>query len=63
MMRRSPWPLLVAVAVTLAVGIGAYATRDDRAVQDVPTRAMKMTGPEYVAIGDSFTAGGRIGGL
>jgi len=63
MTRRSPWPLLVAVAVTLAVGIGTYVTRDDRAVGDVPTRAVKASGPEYVAIGDSFTAGGRIGDL
>jgi lysophospholipase L1-like esterase len=60
---RSPWPLLVAVAVTIAVGVGAYVTRDDRAVQSATVRAVNSTGPEYVAIGDSFTAGGRIGAL
>jgi len=63
MMQRSPWPLLVAVAVTIAVGVGAYLTRDDRAVQSATVRAVKSNGPEYVAIGDSFTAGGRIGAL
>ncbi len=63
MMQRSPWPLLVAVAITLSVGVGTYVTRDDRAVQSAEVRAVKSTGPEYVAIGDSFTAGGRIGAL
>lgn len=58
---QSPWPLLVAVAITLIVGVGSYATRDDRAVQNTPVRPAKSTGPEYVAIGDSYTAGGRIG--
>ena len=60
---RSPWLLLVAVAVTVTVGIGAYVTREDRAVQSAAVRTVKSTGPEYVAIGDSFTAGGRIGAL
>jgi lysophospholipase L1-like esterase len=61
MMQRSPWPLLVAIAITLAVGVGSYVTRDDRAVQDSTVRPAQAHGPEYVAIGDSFTAGGRIG--
>ena len=63
MVRRSAWPLVAAVVVTITVGIGAYATRHDRAVQSGPAPAVKATGPEYVAIGDSFTAGGRIGTL
>ncbi len=63
MVRRSAWPLVAAVVVTMTVGIGTYATRHDRAVQTDPARAVKATGPEYVAIGDSFTAGGRIGAL
>jgi lysophospholipase L1-like esterase len=53
--------LLVAIAITLTVGVGSYLTRDDRAVQDTAVRPAKSTGPEYVAIGDSYTAGGRIG--
>lgn len=64
---RSPWLLLVAIAVTIAVGIGSYVTRDDRALESATGRAAKSsgtpTGPEYVAIGDSFTSGGRIGAL
>jgi lysophospholipase L1-like esterase len=63
MKERSPWPLLVAITITLTVGIGSYVTRDDRAVQNSAVRQVKSTGPEYVAIGDSFTAGGRIGTL
>jgi lysophospholipase L1-like esterase len=63
MTQRSPWPLLVAVAVTIAVGVGAYVTRDDRAVQSAAVRPVKSSGPQYVAIGDSFTSGGRIGAL
>lgn len=61
MTQRSPWPLLVAIAITLAVGVGSYVTRDERAVESSATRPAKASGPEYVAIGDSFTAGGRIG--
>jgi lysophospholipase L1-like esterase len=61
MTRRSPWPLLVAIAITVAVGVGSYVTRDDRAVNGSAVRPATANGPEYVAIGDSFTAGGRIG--
>jgi len=60
---RSPWLLLAAIAVTIAVGVGAYVTRDDRAVQNAAVRPVKSNGPQYVAIGDSFTSGGRIGAL
>jgi lysophospholipase L1-like esterase len=60
---RSPWLLLAAVAVTIAVGVGAYVTRDDRAVQNAAVRPVKSSGPQYVAIGDSFTSGGHIGTL
>jgi len=63
MEQRSPWPLLAAVAITLTVGVGSLVTRDDRAVQSSAVRPVKSTGPEYVAIGDSYTAGGRIGSL
>jgi lysophospholipase L1-like esterase len=59
---RSPWPLLIAIGVTIAVGIGSVATRDDR----VPHPPAAITpapvgGPAYVALGDSFTAGDAIG--
>ena len=62
-MTRSPWPLLIAIAVTVAIGIGSFATRDERAR---PPHARASTpavqeGPSYVAIGDSFTAGDSIG--
>lgn len=60
---RSPWPLLVAIAITVAVGLGSYTTRDERAAVSSAVPAAKSTGPEYVAIGDSYTAGGRIGSL
>jgi len=60
---RSPWPLLVAIAITLTVGVSSYVTRDDRAVQSSAVRPANSSGPEYVAIGDSYTAGGRIAAL
>lgn len=63
MRQRSPWPLLAAIAITFAVGVGSYVTRDDRDVQSSAVRPAKSGGPEYVAIGDSYTSGGRIGAL
>src|SRR4029078_8567836 len=36
---------------------------DDRAVQSAAVRPVRSSGPQYVAIGDSFTSGGRIGAL
>lgn len=61
-MTRSPLPLLLAVAVTLAVGIGSVATRDARKPHTPnPTTPTHASGPAYVAIGDSFTAGDAIG--
>jgi lysophospholipase L1-like esterase len=60
--NRSTWPLLIAIAVTLAVGIGSVATRDERRPEaPVPTSPAQADGPAYVAIGDSFTAGDAIG--
>jgi lysophospholipase L1-like esterase len=50
----------VAIAITLTVGVAAFVTRDDRVVQEA-VRPATSTGPEYVAIGDSYTAAGRIG--
>ena len=63
MKQRSPWLLLAAVAVTIAVGVGTYVTRDDRTVQNAAVRPVQSNGPQYVAIGDSFTSGGHIGAL
>jgi lysophospholipase L1-like esterase len=59
--HRSPWPLVAAIGVTVAVGIGGLVSADGRAPtnasrQDVPTPTIR-----YVAIGDSFTAGGDMG--
>jgi lysophospholipase L1-like esterase len=62
MFVRSPWPLLTAVVVTVAVGIASFTTREARAPEPV-VRPVQASGPAYVAIGDSFTAGGRIGAL
>lgn len=64
MTDRSPWPLLTAIMVTLAVGIASLATSDDRVDPGGSSvRPVRALGPAYVAIGDSFTAGGRIGSL
>jgi lysophospholipase L1-like esterase len=61
---RSPWPLLISIGLTVAIGIGSFATRDDRRPVEPPTSVPGPTsGPAYVAIGDSFTAGGAIGEL
>lgn len=67
MRSRSLWLLLGSIALTATVGITAYATRDARAPATpkppmaVPDRPAH--GPDYVAIGDSFTAGGAFGQL
>jgi lysophospholipase L1-like esterase len=64
MTDRSPWPLLTAIVVTVAVGIASFATRDERVdLGRQAVRPVRAMGPAYVAIGDSFTAGGRIGSL
>jgi lysophospholipase L1-like esterase len=61
---RSPWPLVIAIAMTVAIGIGSFATRDDRVRPESTASAPEdLSGPGYVAIGDSFTAGGAIGEL
>lgn len=64
-MTRSPWPLLVAVLVTMAIGVGSFVTRADRVAppRSPATAAVPVDGPTYVALGDSFTAGGAIGEL
>ena len=60
--RRSPWPLIAAIAVTVAVGVGGLVATDERA----PAQSARPDTPpvptvQYVAVGDSFTAGGPIG--
>jgi len=61
---RSPWPLLISIGLTVAIGIGSFATRDDRGTPESSASAPDPAGgPAYVAIGDSFTAGGAIGEL
>lgn len=62
MFDRSPWPLVAAILVTLTVGAVSLVTRDDRPSAPGPITA-NVAGPQYVAIGDSFTAGGRIKAL
>jgi len=53
---------MIAIAVTIAVGIGSVATRDDRLPQPpAATTPAHADGPAYVALGDSFTAGDGIG--
>lgn len=59
---RSPWPLLIALGITIAVGIGSVATRDSRVPRPpAATAPAQGSGPAYVALGDSFTAGDGIG--
>lgn len=55
--------LLLSISLTAVIGISAYATRDDRTTAPPAKSALAAVprGPEYVAIGDSFTAGGSIG--
>lgn len=62
---RSLWLLVLSIVLTVAVGVTAYATRDERTPPGTdPTSPQSLPlGPEYVAIGDSFTAGGPIGEL
>lgn len=57
------WLLAASVALTLVVGFTAYATRETRAPgpHDAAPAPRLVHGPDYVAIGDSFTAGGPIG--
>ena len=63
-MTRSPWPLLIAIGLTVTIGISSFVTRGDRgAPSPSPSVPADASGPEYVAIGDSFTAGGPIGEL
>lgn len=59
--RRSPWPLVAAIGVTVAVGIGGLAAGRDRAPTDGSRPQLPASTAQYVAIGDSFTAGGDIG--
>lgn len=62
--RRSPWPLIAAIGVTVAVGVGGFVGGDGpaptRAARAHPTSAPTV---QYVAVGDSFTSGGPIGTL
>jgi lysophospholipase L1-like esterase len=56
--------LLISIGLTVAIGIGSFATRDDRVKPEPSASAPEqVSGPAYVAIGDSFTAGGAIGEL
>ena len=59
--RRSPWPLLAAIGVTVAVGIGGLLATDGRSPADASRPSSPAPTVHYVAIGDSFTAGGDMG--
>lgn len=61
--RRSPWPLIAAIAVTTAIGIGGLVATKGRAPADSSRPELPSPSVRYVAIGDSFTAGGPIGTL
>ena len=62
--RRSPWPLIAAIGVTVAVGIGGLIAANGRAPADSSqSRAPAAPTVQYVAVGDSFTSGGPIGAL
>lgn len=60
-LRRSPWPLVAAIGTTLVIGITALATADSRRPPEQAAPAKPAPVGSYVAIGDSFTAGGPIG--
>lgn len=62
--RRSPWPLIAAIGVTVAFGIGGLITANGRAPAD-SSQSQRPPTPtvQYVAVGDSFTSGGPIGTL
>jgi lysophospholipase L1-like esterase len=66
---RSAWVLVLSILLTMTVGVTAFATRDDRnpatpgTAHETPPAPQPSHGPEYVAIGDSFTAGGPIGAI
>jgi lysophospholipase L1-like esterase len=59
--RPSGWLLFVAIGVTVAVGIGGLLTAQDRAPADSSQPQAPTPSVRYVALGDSFTAGGPIG--
>ena len=59
--RRSRWLLFVAIGVTIVVGIGGLLTAQDPAPADSSRPQAPTTSVRYVALGDSFTAGGPIG--
>lgn len=58
---RSPWPLVAAIGVTVVVGVGSLVASDVRAPATVPGPDLPTSNVRYVAIGDSFTAGGDMG--
>lgn len=65
---RSVWLLALSILLTMTVGVTAFVTRDDRiphyrSAHDTAPTPPPSHGPEYVAIGDSFTAGGPIGAI
>jgi len=61
-LRRSPWPLIAAIGVTVAVGIGGLVTADrGTPATSSPSQSHPSATVQYVAVGDSFTAGGPIG--
>jgi lysophospholipase L1-like esterase len=61
--RRSPWPLIAAIGVTVAVGIGGLIAANGSAPADSSQSQPPVPTVQYVAVGDSFTAGGPIGAL
>ena len=62
-LRRSPWPLIAAIGVTVAVGIGGLIAANGRAPADSSQSQPPVPTVQYVAVGDSFTSGGPIGTL
>jgi lysophospholipase L1-like esterase len=58
---RSPWPLVAAIGVTVIVGLGSLVTSNGRAPATVSGPDLPTANVRYVAIGDSFTAGGDMG--
>lgn len=59
--HRSPWPLVTAIGLTVIIGVSGWATNDSRhpSAPAAPDRPAPHV--SYVALGDSYTAGGPIG--
>ncbi|MFL6090411.1 MAG: hypothetical protein ACJ71Z_09750, partial [Aeromicrobium sp.] len=55
-MTRSPWPLLISIGLTVAIGIGSFATRDDRGTSESSASAPDPAGGP----GDEDVIGHRV---